>query len=267
MTSERCWEEMGSFSSFLGNIPYNILLSSEDLDAKEEDGVVRNSGGNNGSKKAVKREKYGVRDMLPAFSYVRDYYNAKKRGCGKSLKSNENEEGSLSLGSSLGTKEPSSVKGASRNDLEERLSNKIQELRRNRVSKTKCGKRRGKADSSKDEKSNDTNSDSELEFGRIKTIQENHSKKNQPLDRGCRIKRINKALGEIKREEEALNKLPEKEREARIREIAMNKAIKKAQGIKVKDNKAKLIKSKKQIQAKKRKSKERWDEIKKKSNK
>ncbi|KAH7649957.1 hypothetical protein FG379_001801 [Cryptosporidium bovis] len=260
---ENYWEEIGSFSLFLGNIPHNILLSSEELNIEGDGKKGMNSFHENNNSRSnhfeAKKGKYGVKSMLPTNSYIRDYFNVARKkksdsnntirlgnsgspesnsDCSKNANDNA-RNGTLKTGNGclLNT-------GLTRNDLEERLANKIQELRKRGMNKK---------NSKKDE----------FEFGRIKVNDENPNKNHYLEKKDSKIKKINKALLDIKREEEMLNKLPKEERESKMRQIAMSKAIKKAQGIKVKDSKSKLLKSKKRIQAKKRKSKKRWDEIKK----
>ncbi|KAK6590226.1 hypothetical protein RS030_172571 [Cryptosporidium xiaoi] len=259
--SESYWEEIGSFSLFLGNIPHNILLSSEELNIEGDGKKGVNSFHENKNGRSnhfeAKKGKYGVKNMLPTNSYIKDYFNVARKkksdsnntirvGNGGSPDSNSDCAKNANDHTRNGTSKTGNGcllnTGLTRNDLEERLANKIQELRKKGMNKN----------SKKDE----------FEFGRIKLKDENINKNHYLEKKDSKIKKINKALLDIKREEEMLSKLPEEERESKMRQIAMSKAIKKAQGIKVKDSKSKLIKSKKRIQAKKKKSKKRWDEIK-----
>ncbi|KAH8740768.1 hypothetical protein FG386_002730 [Cryptosporidium ryanae] len=275
---EKYWEEVGSFSLFLGNVPHNILLSSEEMGRDEDDrgslsdfGEGRGGrGGGRGGCLGVRRGKYGVRDLLPTNSYVRDYFNVTRGKCGVGnggsgvvgaessgpfgLESTPPGSGSGLVSGTKGSGECLRSAGLTRNDLEERLASKIQELRRR--------KSRASIKGTDGKRLDDAQGQDEFEFGRVKTSGGNSGGGFSPDKRESKMKRINRALLEIKREEEMLRNLPQEEREIRIREIAVSKAMKKAQGIKVKDNRARLLKSKKQIEAKKRKSKKRWDEIK-----
>lgn len=243
------WRELGSFSSFLGYIPYNILLASENV--KNEVEVISHG----------RKEKFGLKNMLPTFGYVRDFFNV-------------NRSGAANLPSgSVGAKENSKMSGLklTRNDLEQRLANKIQELKksnvnkRNKQSSKKIAKTSHKGAESKAKE--DELPEPSLEFGRIvdgslsAPNSATYMQKKEP-----KMKKINDALKTLKKQQELISSLPKEEREAKIKEIAMEKAMKKAQGIKVKDNKSKLIKTKKTILAKKKKSKQKWAEISKKNN-
>ncbi|OII73611.1 uncharacterized protein cubi_03409 [Cryptosporidium ubiquitum] len=245
------WKELGSFSTILGYIPYNILLASENVQ-NEKDLSSQN-----------RREKFGIRNLLPTFGHVRDYFNVNKNKNGNKDQSVSNTQKASS--------EMSNSK-LTRNDLEQRLANKIQELRQNNVN-SKRNKQNSKKTTVKTSQKGiektlkykpDENQqlESSLEFGRI--VDSNLSTPSTAdylQKKESKIKKINDALNSLKKEEELINSLPEEEKKIKIKEIAMEKAMKKAQGIKVKDNKSKLIKTKKTILAKKRKSRQKWAEI------
>lgn len=243
------WKELGSFSTILGYIPYNILLASERIQ-NEKELNSKNKG-----------EKFGIRNLLPTFGHIRDYFNVNKNNSKDQLKSNT-QKANFEMSSSKLT----------RNDLEQRLTNKIQELKRNNVN-NKRNKQNSKKTTIKTsqkeikktiESKPDENIRSELslEFGRVVDSSLSiPSTADYLKKKESKMKKINDALNALKKEEKLINSLPEEEQKIKIKEIAMEKAMKKAQGIKVKDNRSKLIKTKKTILAKKRKSKQKWAEI------
>ncbi|KAH8582089.1 uncharacterized protein ELE39_003248 [Cryptosporidium sp. chipmunk genotype I] len=244
------WKELGSFSTILGYIPYNILLASENIQNEREFNSQN------------RREKFGIRNLLPTFGHIRDYFNVNKNGGNKDEQSESNAQKISS--------EKSSSK-LTRNDLEQRLANKIQELKQNNLnnrnkqnSKKSTNKTGQKAiDKNVKPKSGEIQQlESSLEFGRIiDSSLSTPSTADYLQKKESKMKKINSALNALKKEEELINSLPEEEQKAKIKEIAMEKAMKKAQGIKVKDNKSKLIKTKKTILAKKKKSRQKWAEI------
>ena len=246
------WKELGSFSSILGYIPYNILLASENIQNEKE----LNS--------QTRRDKFGIRNLLPAFGHIRDYFNVNKNGSNKDyqLESNTQKTSSDKSNSKL-----------TRNDLEQRLAKKIQELKQNNVnsmrnkqnskkSTTKTAQKAIDKKNIKPESDEIQQSESSFKFGRIiDSTLSIPSTADYLQKKESKMKKINNALNALKKEEELINSLPEEEQKAKIKEIAMEKAMKKAQGIKVKDNKSKLIKTKKTILAKKKKSRQKWAEI------
>ncbi|KAK9170864.1 Surfeit locus protein 6 [Cryptosporidium meleagridis] len=246
------WKELGSFSSILGYIPYNILLASENIQNEKELNIQ------------ARRDKFGIRNLLPAFGHIRYYFNVNKNGSNKDFQSESN------------TQKISSDKSNSkltRNDLEQRLANKIQELKQNNVNSKRNKQNSKKLTTKTAQKAIDKKnfkpefdkiqpSEPSFKFGRIiDSTLSTPSTADYLQKKESKMKKINNALNALKKEEELINSLPEEEQKAKIKEIAMEKAMKKAQGIKVKDNKSKLIKTKKTILAKKKKSRQKWAEI------
>lgn len=246
------WKELASFSSILGYIPYNILLTSENANNVVE--VISKS----------RKERFGVKNMLPTFGYIRDFFNVNNSGVAS---------GSHPSGSSAGSKANSEMNSSklTRNDLEQRLARKIQELKKNVKKRNKQGSKKAAKSCHKDAESKARRveqSEQSLEFGRLVDSSLSAPNKASYLQKKeSKMKKINEALKTLKKEQELISNLPEEERETKIKEIAMEKAMKKAQGIKIKDNKSKLIKTKKTILAKKKKSRQRWAEISKKNAK
>ncbi|KAJ1605494.1 hypothetical protein OJ253_3139 [Cryptosporidium canis] len=241
------WRELGSFSAFLGYIPYNILLASEN--------------GKDGSQGFAhdRREKFGLKSLLPTFAHIRDFFNVNKNGA-----ANQSGPFTPKLNS-----EASDSK-LTRNDLERKLARKIQELKQNNSSKKNkqspkkvikaSNKQAGTGVHSKAKETEQY--ESSLEFGRIiDSSLTTPGTASYLQKRESKMKKIKDALNTIKKEEEFIKSLPEEEKKIKIKEIAMGKAMQKAQGIKVKDNKHKLIKTKKSILAKKKKSRQKWAEI------
>ncbi|KAF7455727.1 Surfeit locus protein 6 [Cryptosporidium felis] len=244
------WRELGSFSTVLGYIPYNILLASENTqDVKTEGSQIR-------------KEKFGIKSLLPTFGRVRDYFDAKSKS--KSLEQAQGDPGTS-------RNRPILNPGLTRNNIEERLANKIKELKQNQPGKKNKQNNRKVAKSTKNSAEEGGTGpreprklDSSLEFGRIiDSSLSAPSTADYLQKKESKMKKINDALSTLRKEEKLLEALPEEEKTAKIKEIAMERAMKKAQGLKVKDSKAKLLKSKKMIITKKKKSKQRWSEIKK----
>lgn len=249
------WYELASFSNILGNIPYNVLLSSDDIQFEDNKSLISKNHIVNNSAKinkySYKKDKYSTNNLLATFGYIRNYFK---------VKSNENENNNnIELNKSSNK--------ISRNDLEVRLANKIQELKNNKLLMRKKGKiknlsKNNVKDSEIETQANNNQNESSFQFSRIVDNDSNNKNKDYLINKESKIKKINRALRILEKEEKMLEKLPQDEKKEQIKKIALEKAMKKAQGIKVKDNKSKLIKSKKQIQAKKKKSKKRWNEIK-----
>ncbi|KAL7066054.1 hypothetical protein ACR3K2_35070 [Cryptosporidium serpentis] len=257
------WTELGCFSYSLNLLPSDILLHTEEevstraYSAKSKTNTKKKSSTlGNGT------QRYSPNTLLTSLEIIKRHFGANKKykTVGEQRRSGD---------TILPVKTEEST---TRNELKKKLAKKIAELRQNRIliNKNRQDKRERKRKLIGIKQKEIDNQNSDIEdhqcFGNIITPFSAPDLQNKKLfdrPKGSKIKRIEESIKKIKEEEMWLDTLPNHERNVEKTKIAMEKALQRASRVKVKDNLNKLMKSKKQILAKKEKSRKRWENIKK----
>ncbi|EEA05570.1 uncharacterized protein CMU_025770 [Cryptosporidium muris RN66] len=257
------WTELGCFSYSLNLLPSDILLHTEEEVSTRA--YLAKSKMNTKKKSSAlesKIQRYSPNTLLTSLEIIKRHFDANKEY--KTV-----GEQRLSGDTILPVRSEEPI---TRNELKERLAKKIAELRQNKIlrNKNRQDKREKKQKLIGIKQKEIDNQNSDIEdhqcFGNIITPSNTSDLQNKKLfDRykGSKIKRIEESIKKIKEEEIWLDTLPDHIRNVEKTKIAMEKALQRANRVKVKDNLSKLMKSKKQILAKKEKSRKRWENIKK----
>ncbi|OII76912.1 hypothetical protein cand_022550 [Cryptosporidium andersoni] len=256
------WTELGCFSYSLNLLPSDILLHTEEKVSTRA--YLAKSKTNTKKKSSTlenKIQRYSPSTLLTSLEIIKRHFGANKE---YKTVGEQRRSGDTIL--PVKSEEP-----ISRNELKEKLAKKIAELRQNKILRNKNRQdkreRKRKLIGIKQKEIDNQNSDIEDQcFGNIITPSNTSDLQNKKLfdrSKGSKIKRIEESIKKIKEEEIWLDTLPDHIRNVEKTKIAMEKALQRANRVKVKDNLNKLMKSKKQILAKKEKSRKRWENIKK----
>lgn len=154
-----------------------------------------------------------------------------------------------------------SGQAASREDLQKKLHSRIDELREKRkLEQSQRDKAVASARSARDEKP--PQSQKQIEFGAVGVTakkSEMTTAELNPNAAGSKKRKMQQQLREEEQQKAKLQKLAPEERDSAKRELAMKKAMQRAQGDRVHDNTTKLRKALKAMETKKAKSKKAWE--------